>query len=148
DEPQAVLDGNVFRVLSRFLGIEEPINTTAGKKIFRQKAQDLLDINHPGRYNQALMEFGALHCKPQNPLCTACPLQNECVAFQQGKINQLPVKLKKTKVRERHLNYLVFLSQEKETWIQKRVGKGIWKNLYEFPLIESKAMMNKAELLE
>src|SRR5699024_2418967 len=99
NEPVAVLDGNVFRVLSRVWGIDSPINTTEGRKIFKKKAEELLDVQNPGTYNQAVMEFGALQCKPKNPLCMTCPLQLECVAYQQGKIKQLPIKLNKTKVR-------------------------------------------------
>lgn len=147
-EPVAVLDGNVFRVLSRFFGIDVSINTTVGKKIFKEKAEEVLDRMNPGRYNQAVMEFGALHCKPKNPLCATCPLQAGCVAFQQGKIDSLPIKLKKTKVRKRYLNYLVFRSEEGETWIQKRLGKDIWKNLYEFPLVESTKNLTLTNLLK
>lgn len=136
-EPTAVLDGNVFRVLSRVLGINSPINSTVGRKIFKEKAEQLLDRSKPGHYNQGIMEFGALQCKPKKPLCMICPLQSECVAFQQGKVKELPVKLKKTKVKTRHLNYLVFVSSDLKTIIRKRTGKGIWKHLYEFPVIET-----------
>lgn len=148
-EPVAVLDGNVFRVLSRFLGIDIPINTTAGWKIFKEKAELNLEKSHPGQYNQAIMDFGAIQCKPKKPYCSSCPLQTDCVAFQQGKVAALPVKLKKTKVRVRHLNYLVFRSFDQEVVLQKRVGKGIWRNLYEFPLIETtKETRDSAALLE
>ncbi|WP_121665871.1 A/G-specific adenine glycosylase [Mesonia aquimarina] len=135
-EPVAVVDGNVYRVLSRYMGIETPINSTEGVKEFKALAQKMLYKKDPANYNQALMEFGALHCKPKNPLCESCPFQKKCVAFQQGKVASLPVKLKKTKVRTRHFNYLVFFNDDK-TLLQKRTGKGIWENLYEFPLVET-----------
>lgn len=147
-EPKAVLDGNVFRVLSRYLGLDVPINSTEGKKIFKSKAESLLDEKNPGQYNQAIMEFGALQCKPKNPLCERCPLQVNCVAFQQGKIAELPVKLKKVKVRERHLNYFVFLSADNSTVLQQRTGKGIWKKLFEFPLIETSKEMQKKQIMK
>lgn len=147
-EPVAVLDGNVFRVLSRFLGIDTPINTTVGKKIFKEKANSFLDHNNPGEYNQAIMEFGALHCKPKSPFCKSCPLQQECVAYQQGRVGDLPVKLKKTKVRDRFFNYLVFISKTEQTVLRKRNTKGIWRNLYEFPVIESETNLTKKELVE
>lgn len=146
-EAVAVLDGNVFRVLSRFLGIDTPINTTIGKKIFKEKADFFLDKENPGIHNQAIMEFGALQCKPKNPNCFDCPIQNNCVAFQQGKIKELPVKLKKLKIKKRNLNYLVFLSENGETLIKQRIGKGIWRNLYDFPLIESKKIWTKEDVL-
>lgn len=148
DEPVAVLDGNVFRVLSRFFGIDLPINTTAGKKVFKTKAEQGLNRKTPGQYNQAIMEFGALQCKPKKPHCVSCPLQKECVAFQQGKTDKLPVKLKKTKVRKRYLNYMVFVNAEKKTILQQRLGRGIWKNLYEFPLLETEEEVDKAALLK
>lgn len=147
DEPNAVLDGNVFRVLARFFGISTPTNTTEGRKIFKSKAQEYLDLSEPGKYNEAIMEFGALQCKPKSPLCMNCPLQNECIAFQQGKIKKLPIKLKKVKVRKRHFNYLVFVSKEGETFLQKRTGKDIWRNLYEFPLIESQDTLQKTAFM-
>ncbi len=146
-EPVAVLDGNVYRVLARFLGIDTPINITAGKRLFKEKAERLLDKKKPGQYNQAVMEFGALQCKPQNPDCFSCPLQTTCVAHQQGKVTELPVKIKKLKVRKRYLNYIVFFSADKKTILCKRVGKGIWQNLYEFPLIETSKEITKSTLL-
>lgn len=135
--PTAVVDGNVYRALSRIFGIETPINSTQGIKEFKVLATKLLNVKDPATHNQAMMEFGALQCKPTDPFCDDCPFANVCVAFQQGKIGLLPVKLKKTKVTERHFNYLVFVSERRETILQRRTGKGIWQNLYEFPLIES-----------
>ncbi|WP_282017235.1 A/G-specific adenine glycosylase [Salegentibacter mishustinae] len=137
NEPVAVVDGNVYRVLSRFFDIETPINSTAGIKEFKALASELLDEKDPSSFNQALMEFGALQCKPRNPLCETCPLSSGCLALQKNKIKDLPVKLKKTKVKKRYFNYLVVYSQENKTLLQQRTGKGIWNGLYEFPLIET-----------
>lgn len=135
-EAQAVVDGNVFRVLSRVQGIHTPINSTSGAKEFKELAQNLIDPTQPGEYNQALMEFGAVHCKPQKPLCTSCIFQEKCVAFNQGIVGQLPVKTSKVKVRKRYFNYLVVVSANQKTLLEKRTQNGIWKNLYQFPLIE------------
>lgn len=148
EKPVAVVDGNVYRVLSRIFGIETPIDSTEGKKEFKVLAEKLLYKKDPKNYNQAIMEFGALQCTPKKPLCLYCPLQSKCVAFQQGKISQLPVKAKKTKTKTRYFNYLVFLSQKGTTVLQQRQGKGIWQNLFEFPLIESKTALSKAKLIE
>lgn len=142
NEPVAVVDGNVFRVLSRFFGIETPINSAQGKKEFKTLAEKVLNKRNPATHNQAIMEFGALHCKPVDPLCESCPFKNSCAAFQTGKTKELPVKLKKTKVSTRHFNYLVFLSPEKISILQQRTGKGIWQNMYEFPLIETDEEQN------
>lgn len=148
NEPKAVLDGNVFRVISRIFGIDLPINSTEGKKVFKEKANELLDPKNPGTYNQALMEFGALHCKPKLPLCETCPFQTNCVAFQQGIVDQLPVKLKKITIKKRYLNYLIFTDIHNNTLIHKRNKKDIWMGLYEFPLIETQKILTKKELLK
>lgn len=137
NEPVAVVDGNVYRVLSRFFDVETPINSTAGIKEFKALASELLDKNDPSNFNQAIMEFGALQCKPRNPLCESCPLNSGCLALKNDKIKELPVKLKKTKVKKRYFNYLVPISEENKTLIKQRTGKGIWHGLYEFPLIET-----------
>lgn len=131
----AVLDGNVFRVLSRFFAIEDPIDSSGGKKKFAQIAQKLIDPMQPGAYNQAIMDFGALLCTPQNPNCTHCPLRKNCRALQLNAVNCLPVKWKKINRKERFFHYLV-INQNKKVWLNKRMGKDIWKSLYEFPLIE------------
>ncbi|MDQ7918648.1 A/G-specific adenine glycosylase [Mesonia sp. MT50] len=136
-EPVAVVDGNVYRVLSRYFGIDTPINSTEGIKEFKSLAEKLLDKKQPHIYNQAIMEFGALQCSPKSPDCDICPLQVDCVAFQQNSITALPRKLKKTKVQERNYNYIVVVDKEGQVLLEKRTGKGIWKNLYQFPLIES-----------
>lgn len=130
------VDGNVFRVLSRFFGILGPIDTSTGKKTFNNLAKELVKGTNPGMHNQALMEFGALQCTPKNPDCSQCPLNERCFAFLYGKIGELPVKQNKTQQRERYFNYLV-LSRNKHTWLRKRIENDIWKNLYEFPMVES-----------
>ena len=137
NEPTAVVDGNVYRVLSRYFGIDTPINSSQGIKEFKALATTLIDTTNPGDYNQALMEFGATQCKPKNPYCNVCPLKDSCVALQKGSIDSLPVKLKKTKVTKKHFNFLVFSSSDKRTLFEKRNTKGIWQNLYQFPLIET-----------
>jgi len=142
-EPVAVVDGNVYRVLSRFFDVETPINSTPGIKEFKALASELLDEKDPSNFNQALMEFGALQCKPRNPLCESCPLSSGCLALQKDKIKELPVKLKKTKVKKRYFNYLVVYSEGNKTLLQQRTGKGIWNGLYEFPLIETKEPVNE-----
>jgi A/G-specific adenine glycosylase len=137
NEPAAVVDGNVYRALSRYFGIETPINSSKGVKEFKQLAQELIDKNDPSTFNQAIMEFGAMQCKPQNPDCTSCPFSGSCVALQKAVINNLPVKIKSAKAKKKYLNFLVFISNKEETILEKRQGKGIWQNLYQFPLIES-----------
>ena len=130
------IDGNVFRVLSRFFGISDPIDTAAGKKIFKELAIELIKGTDPGMHNQALMEFGALQCTPKSPDCLNCVLNERCYAFNTKKTTNLPVKLKKPKQRERYFNYFV-LSFNNYIWIEKRVGKDIWENLFEFPMVET-----------
>ncbi len=142
NETQAVVDGNVYRVLARFFGIKTPINSLEGKKEFKELAQTLLDKNNPADYNQAIMEFGAMQCKPNNPLCHKCPLSENCIALNENKINTLPVKTKMLKAKTKYFNYLVFVSHDEKTILEKRQGKGIWQNLYQFPLIETKQPTN------
>ncbi len=146
-EPVPVVDGNVYRVLSRYFGIHTPINSTIGIKEFKKLAIELMDHEEPSSYNQAIMEFGALQCKPQNPDCSFCILNESCVALQKQEIKELPVKLKKLKIKKRYFNYLVFIVKGEKTVIRKREGKGIWQNLYEFPLIETEKESTIKELL-
>ena len=146
NEATAVVDGNVYRVLARYFGIATPINSSFGIKEFKNVAQQLIDIDHPGNHNQALMEFGARQCKPQNPNCEICIFNDSCIALQQKKISELPVKLKKTKVKNIYFNYIVLIFKNKKTLLQKRIGKGIWQNLYEFPLIETEKNFKLEEL--
>ena len=147
NEPNAVVDGNVYRVLSRYFGIKTPINSSAGIKEFKALAQSLLDTTQSGTYNQAIMDFGALHCKPQNPLCETCPLADSCVALEKKTIKELPVKEKKIKVRNRYFNFLVVKTDDEKTILSERKGKGIWQGLYQFPLIESTKNIDKNELM-
>jgi len=146
NKPYAVVDGNVYRVLSRIFGIETPIDSTQGKKEFQQLAGELLDKKDPGTHNQAVMEFGAVQCKPVNPDCAVCPMNAHCYAFANKKVQELPVKAKKTKVRDRFFNYIV-LKSSGNTVINKRVEKDIWTNLYDFPLIETPAEVNEEDFL-
>ncbi|HFA48535.1 MAG TPA: A/G-specific adenine glycosylase [Bacteroidetes bacterium] len=134
--PYAVVDGNVYRVLSRYFGIEEPIDTTSGKNKFAALAQALLDTEKPGTYNQAIMDFGATHCLPAMPKCGDCLLKNKCTAFQKNTISILPIKSKKIIKRQRFFNYLL-IDFENKIYIKKRTQKDIWQNLYDFPLIET-----------
>ncbi|QKJ62390.1 A/G-specific adenine glycosylase [Flavobacterium sp. M31R6] len=132
-----VVDGNVFRVLSRYFDVETDIAQASAKKEFAALAFELMPKDNPALFNQAIMEFGALQCVPKNPNCTECVFNNSCAALQKKKVDQLPVKLKKTKVRNRYFNYIVAVDDLENTIIQKRTAKGIWHNLYEFPLIET-----------
>ena len=136
-EPKAVLDGNVFRVLSRIYGIDLPINSSGGIKTFAKLSQDLIDVKKPDIFNQAIMDFGATQCSPKKPLCNTCVFNLNCVAFNKGLVSELPVKLKKIKIKKRYFNYIVPVVNASKTILNKRTKKGIWANLYEFPLIET-----------
>ena len=133
--PHAVVDGNVFRVLSRVFGVKKPIDSTDGKRLFSRLAVELLDKKKPGIYNQALMDFGAVICKPF-PLCNICVFKERCFAFNNDLVSQLPVKEKKIRIATRHFNYLV-IEYNKKIYISKRGGNDIWKSLHEFVLIET-----------
>lgn len=133
--PHAVVDGNVYRVLARYFGIDLPIDGSAGKAHFQKLAQDLLAVDRPADYNQAIMDFGATICKPKSPLCDSCPLSSGCLAYARQMIDLLPVKEKKLLVRKRCFHYCVLLHGD-EVYIQKREKKDIWQGLYEFFLIE------------
>ena len=143
--PVAVVDGNVYRVLSRFFGISEPIDTTKGKQIIRELADKMLDQADPGKYNQAIMDFGAGQCKPRKPLCLSCPMSSECAAFNENMVLSLPVKVKKIKKKTRYFNYLV-IQFENSLYLQKRQENDIWKELYQFPLIETKSIPELKEI--
>ncbi len=150
NERQAVVDGNVYRVLSRYFGVSTPINSTAGIKYFKELAQEVLHKSNVRDYNQGIMEFGAIQCTPKNPDCTHCPLKDGCVALKERKTDIWPIKLKKTKVKTRFFNYLVPLfiadNGEKATLLTQRKGKGIWQNLWEFPLLESDKDMDLKDI--
>lgn len=137
DIPEPVVDGNVYRVLARYFGIDLPINSSKGIAHFKQLARTVIDVENIRDYNQGIMEFGAMQCVPNNPNCSVCPLNDSCVALSKNRINELPVKIKKTKVRDRYFNYLVVLDANNKTIIRQRKGKGIWHSLWEFPLLES-----------
>ena len=145
--PYAVVDGNVYRLLSRLFGIDTPIDSSLGKKEFALLAQNLLSDLQPGLHNQAMMEFGALQCVPVAPNCTVCPFQDSCVAFLTNQVPTLPLKSKKTKVRHRFFNYL-FIEYQGQTFLQRRIQKDVWHNLYEFPLVESDRLLESTELFE
>ncbi|NJB36836.1 A/G-specific adenine glycosylase [Croceivirga sp. JEA036] len=142
NEPAPVVDGNVYRVLARYFGIDIPINSTDGIKYFKGLAKKLMATTNVRDYNQGIMEFGAIQCAPKSPNCKLCPLQSSCVAFAENRITELPVKLKKTKVKHRYFNYMVFVDDAKKTALEKREGKGIWQHLYQFPLIEAEEPLN------
>lgn len=136
--PHAVVDGNVYRVISRYFEIDTPIDTTQGKKEFTKVANELLDPNQPGDHNQAMMELGAMVCTPKTPACeTECPVKDTCASRQSGRQFDFPVKAKKIKVRDRYLNYIIY-TDGSSTVLKKRTGKGIWQGLYDFPMIETK----------
>ncbi len=135
NEKKAVLDGNVFRVLSRYFGVFDPIDSTLGLKLFEEISFKNLPIKNIATYNQSIMEFGALQCKPASPNCELCPLNFNCWAFLNNKISSLPVKNKKIIKKERFFNFIV-LANEKFVFIEKRIKNDIWKNLYQFPLFE------------
>lgn len=147
NQPFAVVDGNVYRVLSRVFGVETPIDSSTGKKEFSSLAKNLLSLNNPGEHNQAVMEFGALQCVPVSPNCSLCPFQQNCKAFDFDLVARLPVKEKKTKVTNRYFNYL-HIKLNTTTFLQKRTGKDVWHNLYEFPLIEADHLLTVEELFE
>lgn len=145
NQPYAVVDGNVFRFLSRMFSLDTPIDSGKGKKQFAELAGLLMDPSRAGLHNQAVMEFGALQCVPQNPDCTACPFQDKCMAYASGKVDAYPVKQKKAKTRARYFHYL-YIIWKGSTWLRRREGKDIWTGLYEFPLIETDGPTDFADL--
>lgn len=133
--PYAVVDGNVYRVLARIFGYELPTNTPSAKKHFAEMALDLLDKDRPGEYNQAIMDFGAVHCTPKRPKCMACPFSADCVAYQEKKVALLPVKGKSLVRKTRYFVYAVFNS-DGEVLVRQRQESDIWQGLFDFPLLE------------
>jgi len=146
NERRAVLDGNVYRVISRFYGIDVPVNNHFGKKFYMDYAQKLAPKKSCGDYNQGIMDFGSLICKPKSPLCHKCILGKDCIASKMKNINYFPVKLKKNAPKITHFNYLVLLDSDHMIWMNK-IKNGIWKNLFQFPMIESKKELNKTQVL-
>jgi A/G-specific adenine glycosylase len=141
-ERQAVLDGNVIRVLSRIYGIGQAFDTTAGKKIFSALAQKLISDDYPGEYNQAIMDFGATVCVPAKPKCDDCPFADRCIAYRDNRQDELPVREKRIVKKERFFYYLV-LKNDMEIIISKRGAGDIWQGLYELPMIESEKPIRK-----
>ena len=148
NEVVPVVDGNVFRVLSRYFDITTDISSATAKKEFTDLAKELICNNNPALFNQAIMEFGALQCVPKNPICSSCVFSSSCIALQKKKVDQLPIKTKKTKVRNRYFNYIVFIDNDNQTIINKRTEKGIWHNLYEFPVIETEKQESQEIIIE
>ncbi|MFM7766707.1 MAG: A/G-specific adenine glycosylase [Bacteroidota bacterium] len=145
--PYAVVDGNVMRVLSRLHGISDPIDLPKTRKHLDALANQLLSHRDPATHNQAMMEFGAMLCKPANPDCPNCPFAETCVALRKGIVDQLPVKSSKTKVRDRYFNYLIFHHQKKML-LKKRTDAGIWQELHEPPIMESTKLLSEEEMRE
>lgn len=148
NEAVAVVDGNVYRVLSRIFGVDIPINSTQGIAYFKELASELLDKNQAGLHNQALMEFGAIQCKPQSPDCNSCVFSEKCVAFSEKKVEELPVKIKKGNIKNRYFHYIVPIDFQQNTLFELRKDKDIWQGLYEFPLIEVQNEVTETEIVQ
>jgi len=146
NEAKAVVDGNVFRLLSRYFGIDTPINSGKGKKIFTDLANELLDQTQAGIFNQAMMEFGSLQCKPKNPDCLKCPLQTSCEARLKNRINELPVKIKAQKSRDRYFNYILAIKND-QILVNKRRSGDIWENMIDLPLFETESRTEVPDLI-
>lgn len=142
--PYAVVDGNVQRVLARYFGITTPVDSNEGKKLFNEIAQALLPANQAGVYNQAIMDFGAVICKPRQPLCEECVQRKECQAYQFNRVNELPVKAKSITKKDRWFNYYI-INVNDQIYLRKRAGNDIWENLYEFVLFESTNGKNNSD---
>ena len=140
NEQRAVIDGNVYRVLARYFGIADDINSTAGKKIFRTTADEALNMEQPALHNQAMMELGAVICKPKNPACGICPVKEGCYAFLHNATTSLPVKINKVKVQERYFNYFMVIKDD-TILMNKRDETDIWANMYDLPLVETTSLI-------
>ncbi len=145
--PHAVIDGNVIRVVSRLFAIRESVDTTSGKNEIKRLATSILNYEKPGEHNQAMMELGALVCLPKSPLCSDCPVVSYCVAFKENRQHEFPVKLKKVKIRVRYFNYF-FISDGRRFIVVKRSDNDVWRNLYEFPMIESNSLFSYRTVLD
>lgn len=148
NRPEPVVDGNVYRVLARYFAVDIPINSSAGISYFKSLAREVMAAEIPGEYNQAIMEFGATLCVPAKPECGICPLNESCMAFQQQRTAKFPVKKRKAEIKKRHFNYLVPLDSDLKTQLFQRTEKGIWQQLFEFPLVESETTLDKPALME
>lgn len=147
DLPHPTVDGNVYRVFARYFGIYSPIDSNTGIKEFAALAEELMPQENPGLHNQALMEFGALQCVPKAPDCKACPVAETCYAASKNEVNQLPVKAKQTRQRNRYFYYFLFDFGE-FIYMEKRTGNDIWKNLYQLPLVETEVNIPPEEVIE
>jgi A/G-specific adenine glycosylase len=146
NQVHAVLDGNVFRVLARYWGVKEVINTPKGKRVFSALANELIDVDNPAIYNQAIMEFGAIQCKPKNPDCATCPIRDACYSFAHREVDKLPMKQRKTQIRNRYFNYFI-IRDGNHILINKRGEGDIWQHLHDFPLIETENDLQLEELM-
>jgi len=147
NQKKAVVDGNVYRVLARYFGVESDISLTSSQKDFQNLANELLNSKKPGLHNQAIMEFGALQCVPKQPNCVSCPLQSTCIAFSNKMVETLPIKTKKVKIKSRYFNYIV-VKWHHQTYIKRRLAGDIWEGLYEFPLIETDIEIDEKSILD
>lgn len=148
-EPRAAVDGNVYRFFARHFGFRDPVGSSSGKKRITEKAGLLMDTTQPGTFNQAMIEFGALVCTPQNPACSECVFMEYCVALKHDVVREIPVRSKAVKVRERYFHYFIITftsDQRKRVIISKRTANDVWKNLYDFPLIETNARLSLSQL--
>jgi A/G-specific adenine glycosylase len=145
DLPHAVVDGNVYRVLSRYFEIKMPIDTTEGKKYFEQLAHSLLPPNNYGDYNQALMDFGALQCVPKSPKCGICELNHSCKSFQNDSVSLLPIKSKRLNQKDRFFNFIL-VKKENQIFISQRLQNDIWKSLYQIPYFETEKLQSKKQI--
>lgn len=148
DLPQAVLDGNVYRVYARLFGVDILTNTPAAKSHFQDIANQMLDHKSPAQFNQVIMDFGATHCTPRRAKCESCPLQDICVAYQEDRVHELPIKKAALKKRDRQFAYLVICDEQENTIVYKRAEGDIWAGLYSFPLIELSENCNFEYALE
>lgn len=137
NQAYAVVDGNVIRLLSRVFGINKSAVNASGKKYFHNLAQNLLDTKNPASYNQAIMNYGALVCLPQKPLCKQCVLNKNCTAYKQNTVSKYPIKQEKIKIKARYFHYFIFKNKQGKIPIRKRTDSDIWKHLYEFPMLET-----------
>lgn len=144
--PIATVDGNVIRVLSRFFGITTPVNTSEGLLKIKHIANNILDRRDPGQHNQALMDFGAIQCKPKGANCSVCIMNKQCKAYAQNQVRILPIKIKKTTIKTLYFNYLVFIDKYQNTVVEQRT-QGIWKGLYQFPLVQTEHSALSEEIL-
>ncbi len=149
--PYPVIDGNVYRLITRLFGIYTPVPSNAAYKEIETLLKSLMDVEHPDLFNQALMDYGSMVCKPLNPDCVSCIFARECIALQKGKVEVLPVKMAPPKVKERFFYYFDVewpMGSQRYTWVQCRMGKDIWQGLYEYPLVESDSEWDDKRLVD